>query len=610
MKKIKDFILALMVTGAVSACTGQNTIPEPVIGEISVSDVTVYSAIISGSVTVPNTTDLLEFGIELSTDYQFDPLKTRKTEADAEEFSIAVKDLEADRRYYARTYYIDHNSSGNIYRYSKPVNFLTPELETLIRTDDASDVDKTQATLNGYVNTTGCITDNAPGFGFFIGTSSTTINHEVQYTYFDSTTGCFRADEDQVEENTRYYYQAYVTLGRTTYKGEIKEFLTSDIQVKVTTGEADAITQTGAKLSGSLASNKYGQSYWFLYSDKCEELDELKSSGTMVTASGNDSRFTATISGLTASTPYFYVACVRVEGIDFYGDVQSFTTEKEVTPTPPTPSKGWPQWFELPGVNDEDGNRIDDKDNTLYYARHSFKMSSRELRNYTVCYSSKHHCPVWVAAPRHNVYKGGSGRTDAYKADPDIPSEIQYSSKSTGDGCNKGHMLGSAERTCCSDCNRQVFYYTNIAPQLSSGFNTGGGKWNILEDWVDGQVCSDTLYVVIGCYFDKYTDGYGETASPKTISFGGRNDVSFPTMFYYILLRTKNGKSGRPVSQCSATELKCAAFVRSHMNHKNLVPSRKEMMSVSDLEKVTGFTYFPNVPNAPKTVCNPSDWGL
>ena len=99
MKKFKDFILALMVAGAVSACTGQDTIPEPVIGDISVSDVTVYSARISGSVTVPNTTDLLEFGIELSTDYMFDPLKTvSKTEADAEEFSIAVKDLD-----YART---------------------------------------------------------------------------------------------------------------------------------------------------------------------------------------------------------------------------------------------------------------------------------------------------------------------------------------------------------------------------------------------------------------------------------------------------------------------------------------------------------------------------
>lgn len=34
------------------------------------------------------------------------------------------------------------------------------------------------------------------------------------------------------------------------------------------------------------------------------------------------------------------------------------------------------------------------------------------------------------------------------------------------------------------------------------------------------------------------------------------------------------------------------------------------MMSVSDLEKITGFTYFTNVPNAPKGTCTPSDWGI
>ena len=33
-------------------------------------------------------------------------------------------------------------------------------------------------------------------------------------------------------------------------------------------------------------------------------------------------------------------------------------------------------------------------------------------------------------------------------------------------------------------------------------------------------------------------------------------------------------------------------------------------MSVEEIEKLTGFTFFANVPNAPKSDCNPSDWGL
>ena len=127
---------------------------------------------------------------------------------------------------------------------------------------------------------------------------------------------------------------------------------------------------------------------------------------------------------------------------------------------------------------------------------------------------------------------------------------------------------------------------------------------------MDGQVCSDTLYVVIGAYFDTYTDPRGYTGSPKKISFGGRSDVSRPTMFYYLLMRTKSGSSGKALSECTASEIKCAAFVRSHETPKGTKVSSQEMMSVSDLEKITGFTYFPNVPQAPKNSYNASDWGL
>lgn len=82
-------------------------------------------------------------------------------------------------------------------------------------------------------------------------------------------------------------------------------------------------------------------------------------------------------------------------------------------------------------------------------------------------------------------------------------------------------------------------------------------------------------------------------------------------MFYYILLRTKNGNSGKALKNCSASDLKCAAFVRSHTNSlKGQKPSSREMMSVSDLEKLTGFTYFANVPQAPKDTFSASDWGL
>lgn len=357
----------------------------------------------------------------------------------------------------------------------------------------------------------------------------------------------------------------------------------------------------------------------------CSESGNTQASGVVCEASvSSEKAVTISVEGKNLKKLFIRSgSCARISSITVAAGGSASTDptpdpDPDPTPDPdpdpipdPTPGISIASWYELPVVNDSDRNGIDDNDNTLYYATHSFKMNNVERRNYTVCYSGDHHCPVWVAAPRHKVYSGPTKRTDAYKQDPSIPSGIQYKSKSTGGGCNKGHMLGSAERTCSVEANRQVFYYTNIAPQLSSGFNTGGGGWNILEDWVDNQVCSDTLYVVIGCYFDKFTDGYGNTVSPKTISFGGRNDVDFPTMFYYILLRTKKGSTGKALKNCSASDLKCAAFVRSHTNSlKGQKPSSREMMSVSDLEKLTGFTYFANVPQAPKDKFSASDWGL
>ena len=299
------------------------------------------------------------------------------------------------------------------------------------------------------------------------------------------------------------------------------------------------------------------------------------------------------------------------------------TPDPDPTPTPtPDPNDNCPyDWYELPTINySKSGDYYtsqSSKYGKLYYAHHlcaggeKYAHNGKTARNYTVCYSADHHCPVWVAAIRHkDLFPSWVKRTDSYGKDPSIPSDVQYSSKETGGGCNKGHMLGSAERTSSTATNKQVFYYTNIAPQYDGTFNTGGGAWNILEDWVDRKVCTDTLYMVIGTYFDEFTDQRGNSEPPAKISFGGRSDVSRPTMFYYVLMRTKSGNTGKSLSKCTADEIMCAAFVRSHDTPKSTAVGKLDIMSVSALEKVTGFTYFPNVPHAPKSTCNASDWGL
>ena len=291
--------------------------------------------------------------------------------------------------------------------------------------------------------------------------------------------------------------------------------------------------------------------------------------------------------------------------------------QPEPDPEPVVVAGSQPGWYELPVMDlSKSGNYyMSASDQSLYYAMHMCAGGEKDCngktaRNYTVCFSAEYHCPLWVAAPLHSMYRG-SGRHDNYKPDPNIPAEPQWTGTSNASGFNKGHMLGSADRNKTTATNHQVFNYSNIAPQLSAGFNTGGGGWNTLEDWIDDQYCSDTLYAVIGCYFKTFTDGYNYTVTPRTLSGWGRTDVAMPTMFYYVLLRTKSGNTRKAIKDCSASELKCAAFVRAHTNDlKGQKVTSAEMMSVAELEAITGITYFANVPQAPKTVKNPSDWGL
>ncbi|MCR5519776.1 MAG: DNA/RNA non-specific endonuclease [Bacteroidales bacterium] len=381
--------------------------------------------------------------------------------------------------------------------------------------------------------------------------------------------------------------------------------------------DASDISTSSAKLNGEISDfGDAPRELGFEWGFSSSRLDQTIQSADIL-SSGSGS-FSATVDGLDQNTEVFYRAYamfwVDGKGTYYYGDTKSFKTEKIAD----KPSGIIPAWYEVPSTDaKKDGSYITDASNSDYYYTYHMCQGGEKgpggktARNYTLCYSASKHCPVWVAAPRHSMYVGSSGRNDSYRQDPTIPSDIQYTAKSTGGGCNKGHMLGSAERTSSVATNKDVFYYPNIAPQLSSGFNTGGGGWNNLEDWVDEQVCSDTLYVVIGCFFDKFTDGYGYTVNPEVISYCGRDDVAKPTMFYYILMRTKNGSSGKALKDCSADEIKCAAFVRAHTNSlKGQKVSSKEMMSVSELEKLTGFSYFPNVPNAPKNSFKASEWGL
>jgi len=366
----------------------------------------------------------------------------------------------------------------------------------------------------------------------------------------------------------------------------------------VNTSAASEITTSAATLSGSYyCATAVPSEAGILYGT---DAASLNSKSTSATPSSKASTIEVRLTDLYPSTTYYYKAYVVENGVTYSGAILSFNTNSSGggTQTSGGADYGWP---ELPAQTDKDSNGIDDNNSDYYYS-HTFRADASTIRNFSCCYSKSKIHPVWVAAPMHKCYLGSSGRNDSYKADPNI----KCTQNGKFDGYTRGHMVGSSDRTVSVATNRQAFYYSNIGAQLSSGFNTGGGVWNNLEDRVDGYLCADTLYQVIGCIFDPFTDHYGESQGKRTAS-----GSTIPTAYYKALLRTKSGSTGKDVRNCTADELQCVAFIVIHNsnNHKR-EPSSKDMYSIAELEAMTGLTFFVNVPNAPKNTYKASDWGM
>lgn len=237
------------------------------------------------------------------------------------------------------------------------------------------------------------------------------------------------------------------------------------------------------------------------------------------------------------------------------------------------------------------------------YGFHDKLPSNNKLRNYSFCFDREKHCALWVAYPLHECYTDGGGkRTNAWSYDPCCIEDAYepnlqnayYPQGGSSYSHSRGHQLPSADRLASNEDNATTFYYTNMTPQLQS---LNGDTWAKLEDELrNDYMCSDTLYVVTGAHF---APGYGYAYDNK----GAGKACAVPTHYYKVILRTKKGNSGKWVGNCSASELQCVGFWFDHA-----AKAPRQTMSVAEIEKKTGHTFFPNVKNAPKSTYNPSEW--
>jgi len=135
-------------------------------------------------------------------------------------------------------------------------------------------------------------------------------------------------------------------------------------------------------------------------------------------------------------------------------------------------------------------------------------------------------------------------------------------------GYDKGHLCPAGDRKSSYKAFEETFYTSNISPQLHD-FNDG--VWNRLEQktryWAKKY---DGLYIVTGGVLK---------GKLKTI---GREEVAVPDYFYKILM-TKDAK-------------KMIGFLVPHKVSKQ--PLYEFVVSVDEIEKITGIDFFPKLPDA------------
>ncbi|MFC4666576.1 DNA/RNA non-specific endonuclease [Falsiporphyromonas endometrii] len=235
---------------------------------------------------------------------------------------------------------------------------------------------------------------------------------------------------------------------------------------------------------------------------------------------------------------------------------------------------------------------------------YSTKANNNGPRNYSFLYDKKLRISYWIAYPLHSFYDGNYKRKDKWHKEETIPGEFQdliskgYSS--AGIHYDRGHQLTSSHRLKDAYWNYTTFTSVNCTAQIGKEFNQS--DWRVLEERVKNYQKNleskspsglDTLYVVTGASMNEY-EGMKKFSHPVVKDNTGRQ-VTIPTFYYKAMaIRTKGGG------------YKTMAVCMPHIPNPGHYNNYK--ITVHELEKRTGFKFFPGIPESAKDDTTLPNW--
>jgi endonuclease G, mitochondrial len=202
---------------------------------------------------------------------------------------------------------------------------------------------------------------------------------------------------------------------------------------------------------------------------------------------------------------------------------------------------------------------------------------------YAVSYNRDRGIPNWVSWHLAPEWDGTFLRVDWFRPDPQLPVEwyrVQHADY-TNSGYSRGHMTASNDRTSSRAANQATFLMTNIIPQTSQN---NGGAWLDFENYLydltkTGQ--SSEAYVVAG--------GVG------TATMIGNGRVAVPTHTWKVALILPLGSDDLSRVGAGARTI---GIVIPNTTSPGSTNWMDWVVSVDQIEALTGYNFFSNVPDA------------
>ena len=207
-----------------------------------------------------------------------------------------------------------------------------------------------------------------------------------------------------------------------------------------------------------------------------------------------------------------------------------------------------------------------------------------EKAQYSMSYSRDNGGPNWVSWHLDTSWLGSAPRQDDFRADTTLPTgwyRVQATDYS-GSGFDRGHMCPSADRTVTITANSATFLMTNMIPQLPAN---NQGVWANLESYSRSLVSQgNELYIISG--------GHGLQF------FIANGHVAVPAQTWKVIIVLPAGSND--VSRVNTATRTIAVVVPNSGSINS--DWRTYRVSVDQIEAITGFDFFSNVPSAIQNV--------